>query len=399
LRLTTANWPVHALSDLCDIQIGRTPARAQKRFWGDGFPWLSIADMEQGEALVSTKEHITQAAFDECGSRLLDVGTLVLSFKLSIGKLGFVKTPMATNEAIAALIIRDSQLLDGRYLYRFLRSCDVLGQTDRAVMGATLNKAKLQRIPVAVPSMREQRYIAEVLDRADEVRRKRTAATAEASAFLRATFLDLFGDPIANSKGWPEKAIADLATVTTGNTPPRAEPAYFGNFVEWIKSDNLNTHHHHLTKAAEGLSEAGLRVGRSVPAGSTLITCIAGSPSCIGNAALSDRRVAFNQQINALTPKDGIEPEYLYAATLFSKPRIQAASTSGMKGMVSKGALEKIQYILPPKDAREKFVGIFREVKALTEKLERAALDSEALYGSLAQEAFQRVTLKASNDY
>lgn len=235
----------------------------------------------------------------------------------------------------------------------------------------------------------EQRRIAAILDKANTISNKRAAVLLDAGNYLHSVFFDLFGDPVSNSKGLPELPLAELAKVTTGNTPSRVIDAYFGNHIEWIKSDNLNTPFHFLTKATEGLSEAGLRVARSVPAGSTLITCIAGSSSCIGNAALADRKVSFNQQINALTPKPGIEPEFIYAATLFSKPRIQAASTNGMKGMVSKGALEQVRFILPSQDQREKFAGIFRKVMALTEKLERSASEANTLYGSLSQRAFQ----------
>lgn len=382
-------WPCCLLGDLCDIQIGRTPPRAQPRYWGPGHPWLSIADMDQGRDLVHTKEQITQAAVDECGSRLVPVGTLVMSFKLSIGKIGFIRAPMATNEAIAALPIRDAARLDNSYLYRALQASDLLSNTDRAVMGATLNKAKLEQISIPIPPIHEQRRIGAILDKADAIGRKRGQALKLADEFLRSSFFELFGDPVVNSLGLPETRIAEIASVTTGNTPSREVAAYYGEYIEWIKSDNINTPSHFLTKATEGLSEAGLRVGRSAPAGSTLITCIAGSPSCIGNAALADRPVSFNQQINALTPKPGIEPEFLYLLTLFSKARIQAASTNGMKGMVSKGALEQVRFILPPSVQREQFVGIFRKVIALAKKLECAAREDRALYGSLAQRAFQ----------
>lgn len=312
-----------------------------------------------------------------------------MSFKLSIGKLGFIRAPMATNEAIAALNIRDAEILDSAYLYRVLQSSDLLSNTDRAVMGATLNKAKLEQISVPFPQIDEQRRIVAVLDKADAIQKKRNEMRTLAGEFLRSAFFDLFGDPVANPNGLVEKPIGEIATVTTGNTPSREMAAYYGDHIEWIKSDNINTPSHFLTKATEGLSEAGLRAGRSVPAGSTLITCIAGSPSCIGNAALADRSVSFNQQINALTPKSGIEPEFIYATTLFSKTRIQAASTNGMKGMVSKGALEQVRFILPPPDQREKFVAIFHKVMALTAKLESAASEASMLYGSLAQRAFQ----------
>jgi type I restriction enzyme S subunit len=290
-------------------------------------------------------------------------------------------------------VLRAGSAIDSRFLHHLVRSPKFRSEGRRRMTGSAGQK----RVPtsfisdyrVVLPPIAEQRSIAAILDKADDIRKKRREALKLADEFLRSVFFELFGDPVANSNVLPEKPLVELATVTTGNTPSREIADYYGEHIEWIKSDNLNTPSHFLTKAVEGLSEAGLRVARSAPAGSTLITCIAGSPSCIGNAALADRAVSFNQQINALTPKPGIEPEFIYAATLFSKPRIQAASTNGMKGMVSKGALEQVCFICPPPDQREKFVGVFRKVMALTENLENAVRESNTLHSSLAQRAFQ----------
>lgn len=277
-----------------------------------------------------------------------------------------------------------------RFHYHYLRfNIQLISSGFRGAGLRHVSKSHLEAMLVPDMDGAEQRRIASVLDKANLIHQKRAAIVSFAGEYLRSAYFDAFGDPVINSRNFPESPIREIATVTTGNTPSREMAAYYGDHIEWIKSDNINTPSHFLTKATEGLSEAGLRVGRSVPAGSTLITCIAGSPSCIGNAALADRSVSFNQQINALTPKPGIEPEFIYATTLFSKARIQAASTNGMKGMVSKGALEQVRFILPPPDQREKFVAIFRKVMALTAKLESASSEASMLYGSLAQRAFQ----------
>ncbi len=142
-----------------------------------------------------------------------------------------------------------------------------------------------------MPPLPEQRRIADILDKADAVRRKRKGAIALAEELLRSAFLEMFGDPVTNPKGWPVKPLTALGTVTTGNTPSRDVPEYFGEAIEWIEFDNINTPSHYLTPAVEGLSEKGRAVGRVAPAGSTLMTCIAGSPDCIGNVGLADREV------------------------------------------------------------------------------------------------------------
>src|SRR5437016_11790708 len=104
-------WKSMRLGELCSINIGRTPARNRPEFWGPGHRWLSIADMNQGRSLRTSKEFITNTAIRECNCKAVDVGTVLMSFKLSIGKVGIAEVPLYTNEAIAALPILDGQPL------------------------------------------------------------------------------------------------------------------------------------------------------------------------------------------------------------------------------------------------------------------------------------------------
>jgi type I restriction enzyme S subunit len=176
--------------------------------------------------------------------------------------------------------------------------------------------------------------------------------------------------------------------VTTGNTPSRMEAKYYGDHIEWIKSDNINTPSHFLTEATEYLSEDGAHVGRSVSKGATLVTCIAGSFECIGNAAYADRDVAFNQQINALTPLESTKSWFLYSLILFSKKHIQSASTNSMKGMVSKGKMEEIPMICPPISVQERYESIFLRYLDMNNKMNSSAQCSVNEFMSLTQRAF-----------
>lgn len=382
--------PFIKLGDCCKIVSGATPQTHVPEYWGGDIVWLTPKDIANLDdpIIFDSPDKITQAGFASCSTQMLPAGAILVSSRAPIGHVAIAGRALCTNQGFKSLI--PDARVDSRYLYHCMKHyAQRLAELGNGATFKEVSKTIVEDFEIPLPTeVNVQHRIAAILDKADAISMKRSAVLTNADQYLRSTFLKLFGDPVANPKGLPEEPIAEIATVTTGNTPSREVSAYFGNYIEWIKSDNINTPSHFLTKAIEGLSEAGLRVGRSVPAGSTLITCIAGSPSCIGNAALADRPVSFNQQINALTPKPGIEPEFIYATTLFSKARIQAASTNGMKGMVSKGALEEVRFILPPPDQREKFVAIFRTVMALIEKLESAASEANMLYGSLAQRAF-----------
>src|SRR5690606_32454536 len=100
--------------------------------------------------------------------------------------------------------------------------------------------------------------------------------------------------------------------IITGNTPPRNEPENYENgHIEWIKTDNIISNSAFITPALEKLSRIGVEKGRTVTPGALLVACIAGSLDSIGRAALTDREVAFNQQINAIQPNADVSPLYL----------------------------------------------------------------------------------------
>jgi len=281
------------------------------------------------------------------------------------------------------------------YLFHWVRSPTFVAGLCAEATGASypaVSDRTVLRSRIPSPSLAEQQRIADLLDKAETIRRKRQEAIALTDDLLRSTFLEMFGDPVTNPKGWPVVALTNFAAITTGNTPPRNVPAFYGEHIEWIKSDNINTSSHFLTPASERLSEAGRAVGRVAPSGSSLVTCIAGSKDCIGNIALADREVAFNQQINAVTPRAGADFRFVYALLLNGKPLIQSASTGGMKGMVSKGRLENLRFPRPPLDLQVKFGAAFDAIARASKRTKLAQEASEQAFFSLVNSAFLAAT-------
>jgi type I restriction enzyme S subunit len=326
---------------------------------------------------------------------LVDEATIVIGRKGSAGAITYAPEggwPIDTTFYVEVL---DKRRLDLRYLFWALREAKLDRHTITTSIPG-LNRDRILGTKIPLPPLAEQRRIAAILDRAHAVRRKRKESTRLADELLRSAFLEMFGDPVANPKRWPERQIGDIAFVTTGNTPSRQRPEYYGEAVEWIKSDNINTPEHIVTRAEEGLSADGIRVGRIAEAGSTLMTCIAGSPACVGNVALTDRRVAFNQQINALTPGEFLDAAFLYTELLLSKPLIRRASTDSMKGMVTKGRLCSLRVPLPPRDQQNRFGQWFTRFLGWRRRLSDTACRADDLSASLSTEAFRPASTEQS---
>lgn len=265
------------------------------------------------------------------------------------------------------------------------------------INGATrgkLTKTSLNSILIPLPPLETQKKIAAILDEADKLRQLNKQLIAKYEQLTQSLFLDMFGDPVMNPKGWEKNILGKLGRVQTGNTPPRSEIKYYDDsFIEWIKTDNINTPNKLLTKAEEYLSKEGLSKGRFVEKNSILMTCIAGSRKVIGNVALTDRKVAFNQQINAFTPIDG-NVNFYYNLFKVGKHHIQNFCTTGMKGIITKGKFETIDFPIPPIHLQNQFAERVQAIEAQKTQAQAALAKSEALFNSLLQEAFTRELVK-----
>lgn len=165
-----SDWETVALGKIAKLRLGRTPARAEDRYWKDGsVPWVAISDLNN-RVVRTTKESISAEAHKEVfRAELVPEGTLLMSFKLTIGKIGILDTPAVHNEAIVSFDIDECQV-DRDYLAFVLQDFDYEAHLDAYVKGRTLNKGKLEKLPIPIPSLEEQRHIAQVLRAAQESR-------------------------------------------------------------------------------------------------------------------------------------------------------------------------------------------------------------------------------------
>lgn len=377
------------LDEIFDLQMGKTPSRNNADYWTDGqYDWVSIADLGSYQKYVEdTKERISALAVQESGIKSVPANTVIMSFKLSLGKTAITQEPVYTNEAIMAFIPTGKYAVLPDYFYYLFSAKDWTKGTNRAVMGTTLKKATLGAVSITVPPIDEQRKIAAILDKVSDLIAKRRQQLDTLDELVKARFVEMFGDPVGNPMGWEKIALGKRCDIVTGNTPSRADPENYGNFIEWIKSDNINTPAVLLTEAQEYLSETGFHKCRFVEAGSLLMTCIAGSINCIGNVAVTDRRVAFNQQINAIVPKQD-DVLYLYWLMLLSKPAIHSTINMALKGILSKGQLSEMAFPFPPLELQNQFSVFVKKTEKTKATISHSLEKLETLKKALMQEYF-----------
>ena len=181
------------LSDAFDLQMGKTPPRNDRECWGEGHKWISISDIgSTGKYIDATKEEITDAGVSKSGIKVVPKGTVIMSFKLSIGKTAITAEDMYTNEAIMAFINKGRYEINTDYLYHMCKGIDWLAGTNKAVLGLTLNKATMSEKEIVIPSMAEQLHVVSVLDKMDELIALRKEQLAKLDQLVKSRFIELF---------------------------------------------------------------------------------------------------------------------------------------------------------------------------------------------------------------
>jgi len=164
-------WQEVALGDLAEIAIGRTPPRNDPSYWTTALdrPFCSIADIGAQRLIDPAREGVTEEAVLDGKAKRVPAGSLLMSFKLSIGRTGIAAKDLYSNEAIAWIEPRDEDEVSREFLRLYLPRIDFDRYIGVAVKGKTLNSASLRALPIALPPIEEQRRIADLLNAFDSV--------------------------------------------------------------------------------------------------------------------------------------------------------------------------------------------------------------------------------------
>ena len=227
----------YKLSELFDLQMGKTPSRDNPAYWDSPqYAWISIADLTSaGKYITDTKESLSALAVEESGIKVIPAQTVVMSFKLSIGKVAITPGPMYSNEAIMAFVDKGIVKIDPEYLYYLLLHRDWEEGTNKAVMGKTLNKATLSNVMISIHSYEEQREIVLVLNRVSTIIDEYKLQLRTLDQLIKARFVEMFV-----GKGHPMIALDDLSLGKGEYGAQSASVAYDPKRPRYVRITDIN---------------------------------------------------------------------------------------------------------------------------------------------------------------
>lgn len=386
------------IADVLFFQEG--PGVRNTQYTTSGVKLLNVANLVDGKVDLSKSDRYIseEEAYGKYRHFLCDDGDFVIAssgIKVEYidKKMGFVDAsmlPLCMNTSTIRFKVLDENQLRIRYFMYYLKSKHFKEQLTKQITGsAQLNygPSHLKKMIMPLIDITVQDEIISCMDKLQSIIETRQRELIELDRLMKARFVELFGDPRSNPFGFEKKRLRDTCKVITGNTPSRAIAEYYGDYIEWIKTDNIVSGILNPTQATESLSEKGMNVGRTVEKDSILMACIAGSIASIGRVCITDRTVAFNQQINAVVPEQ-YNILFLYVLFQMSKDYLVEDINMALKGILSKSKLEEKEFIIPPMDLQEQFSDFVKQVNKSKVAVQKALDETQILFDSLMQKYF-----------
>ena len=354
------------LTDVCDFQGGSQPPKEEWSFEEqDGYiRMLQIRDFTQSERV--TPEYIKISG----STKTCDVDDILIArYGASLGK---ILTGLAGAYNVAIMrTIPDETVLTKKYLYYYLKSpyfqTSILNVGSRAAQ-AGFNKDDLSKLEINCPSFEKQRKIVEILQSVENIIINREVELEKLDELIKARFVELFGNPVTNDKGWSTDSCKNLMKkIGSGATPKGGRESYCDEGISLIRSMNVYNNRFEYKDLAHITDEQAEQLDNVTIEKSDVLLNITGASvarCCVVPDDLLPARV--NQHVSIIRCKESLLPEFV--CSMFTEDNYQillwniATAGGATREAITKQQIEDLQLIVPPLDLQKQFMEFVKQV-------------------------------------
>ncbi|MBS4868968.1 MAG: restriction endonuclease subunit S [Eubacterium sp.] len=386
---------LYKLSELFNMQMGKTPARNNSKYWDNGiYPWISISDFSNnGKFIKTTKEKITDMAVVATGIKPISTGTVIMSFKLSIGKVAVVQTDESktySNEAIMAFEIKKDLPagigLTNEYLYYLLSSIKFDNIGNKAVMGKTLNRGILENIKVTIHSFDKQKKIVAVLDKITYLIDKQKQGIKKLDEIIKSRFIELFGNPVSNPYSLPEDTLPNLGKFGRGISKhrPRNDIKLLGGKYPLIQTGDVANAGLYITSYSSTYSELGLKQSKMWDKGTLCITIAAN----IAKTAILEFDACFPDSVVGFIANERTNNIFIHYWFSFFQAILESQAPESAQKNINLKTLSELKVIVPEKKKQDQFAAFVAQTDKSKFEVQKSLEKLELLKKSLMQKYF-----------
>jgi len=368
------------LGDIFEIGSGGTPSKTHSEYYGGNIPWIKTGDLK-AKYIDNADEYITEAGIKNSSAKMYDVDTVLIAmYGATIGETSILRISACTNQACAAF--KPSKEVLPEYLYYFLQSKkrqfvkDGVGGAQPNISAGYLKKVRMDILP-----LQEQQYVVDVLNKANSIIDTRLKELQKLDDLIKARFVEKFGEPVSNKKGWRTESMTDVAPAVNSTNKVK------GNV--WLL--NLDMVEAQTGRIIEYLNVPTSEIGNSTCAFDTSNVLYSKLRPYLNKVVIPDRCGYATSELVPLQPVRSIMNREYFAFMLRSDEFVKLISdkVAGAKmPRVSMGDFRKFPVPIPPIELQNQFAAFVAQVDKSKAAVQQALDKAKLLFDSLMQQYF-----------
>jgi type I restriction enzyme S subunit len=371
-------WKKIAVGMIADVIAGQSPPSSTYNYEGRGLPFF------QGKADFGTLYPTTRVWCD-APLKIAKPNDILISVRAPVGPTNLCQTEACIGRGLSAIRVNNDT--DYKYVLYYLRAIEPkLSSQGRGSTFSAITQSEIRNITIPLPPLPIQKQIAAILEKADAAREKRRQANQLTEQFLQSAFLEMFGDPVKNAKGWERKRFNQLCDIRRGASP-RPIDKFMGGTIPWIKiGDGSDVSNIFIERTAAFVTEGGAKKSVFVPSGSLIFANCGVSlgfarimkiGGCIHDGWLSLSNL--KQEINNI---------YLLSTINMLTGYFRRIAPGGTQPNLNTEILGSTIISVPPIDEQQKYAALVEKVDSIRTKQKESEKELDNLFQSLMQRAF-----------
>ncbi len=367
------------LNEVCEVIAGQSPPSSSYNKEKNGIPFFQ-GKADFGELYPSVRYWCNEP------NKISIPNDILFSVRAPVGPTNINNIKACIGRGIAAIRCKKIEV---NFLLHFLRANENkiaalgTGSTFKAITISTLKDIK-----IPLPPLEEQKRIAQILDDAQALKQKTEILIQEYNSLAQSIFLDMFGDPVTNPKGWEKINLSSISNISSGSTPSRKKEENFIGNIPWVKTGEVKGGYIYETE--ESISDNALKTSscKIFPKGSLLIAMY-GQGKTRGQVGILGVEATTNQACAVIPPSEIINFQYLFELLIFCYDDLRQLGRGGNQPNLNIGLIKNYFIIYPPLELQNQFAEKIALIEKQKEIAQKELTETENLFNCLLQKAFK----------
>ena len=378
------------IGDLTNVITGGTPSTAKSEYWDSGdIPWLQSGCCQNCDVDFAEK-YITQEGYDNSSTKLMPKNSVMIALTgATAGKIGYLNFEACGNQSITGIL--PCKVLNQRYLFYFLLSqrkkilADCIGGAQPHI-----SQGYVKNIQVPILSLKKQKKIVDTLSCLSGIINKRQDEIRLLDNLIKARFVELFGDPVLNEKGWITDTVDNLCKeIYGGGTPSKVHPEYYEDgYIPWVSSKDMKTDI--LIDSQIKINQMGVEnsTARMVPVNSVIMVIRSGILKHTLPVAINVVPITVNQDLKVFIPSERILTRFLAVQFKMHEKDILTGVRAVTADNIEFNSLKQRKLIVPSIELQQEYVLFLEQVDKSKVVAQHMLDEAQKLFESLMQEYF-----------